>query len=339
MHEEDQGRGRPEAYFIGAKLFHKRVWKRKPVFVTLVEMMPTPLYSRTTGCDSQPAAPAAGDVVARLLPPRWWGATNKQEPLKWVSAPGTDNMGLFKNALIFSAKKGFPALEACWGEAYAPVLAMKPVIMQKLKWFVREVYKPPLTLCHGDVHMDNIFFDEAFPTGLKIIDFGNFCVAQPGFDAYFLGQSTSCSLPQDARGGGRDDYSLEDCWRSYRLNLFRVLMNVMFVTYDQFVKDAKRKRGMFADLRLTRTASSAPPTTPPTGGWPPRSSTQSSTSCLRPRARRSTIPAGASPASAPSSREAAAGSAPTLLRRSGTAAGRAPRSDASHLSRALSSVT
>jgi len=244
-------------------------------------------------------------------------------------------MGLFKNALIFSAKKGFPALEACWGEAYAPVLAMKPVIMQKLKWFVREVYKPPLTLCHGDVHMDNIFFDEAFPTGLKIIDFGNFCVAQPGFDAYFLGQSTSCSLPQDARGGGRDDYSLEDCWRSYRLNLFRVLMNVMFVTYDQFVKDAKRKRGMFADLRLTRTASSAPPTTPPTGGWPPRSSTQSSTSCLRPRARRSTIPAGASPASAPSSREAAAGSAPTLLRRSGTAAGRAPRSDASHLSSSL----
>ena len=92
---------------------------------------------------------------------------------------------------------------------------------------------------------------------------------------------------------------------------------------------------MFADLRLTRTASSAPPTTPPTGGWPPRSSTQSSTSCLRPRARRSTIPAGASPASAPSSREAAAGSAPTLLRRSGTAAGRPPRSDASHLSSSL----
>ena len=25
---------------------------------------------------------------------------------------------------------------------------------------------------------------------------------------------------------GVDDYSLEDCWRSYRLNLFRVLMNV-----------------------------------------------------------------------------------------------------------------
>ena len=49
MHEEDQGLGWPEAYFIGAKLFHKRVWKRKPVFVTLVEMMPTPLYSRTTG--------------------------------------------------------------------------------------------------------------------------------------------------------------------------------------------------------------------------------------------------------------------------------------------------
>ena len=30
------------------------------------------------------------------------------------------------------------------------------------------------------------------------------------------------------------------------MNLFRVLINVMYVTYDQFVKDAVAKRGMFA---------------------------------------------------------------------------------------------
>lgn len=32
-----------------------------------------------------------------------------------------------------------------------------------------------------------------------------------------------------------------------RLNLFRVLINVMFVTMDQFHKDAKKKAGMWAD--------------------------------------------------------------------------------------------
>ena len=46
---------------------------------------------------------------------------------------------------------------------------------------------------------------------------------------------------------GVEGYSLDDCWRSYRLNLFRVLINVMFVSYDQFAADAKRKRGMFAE--------------------------------------------------------------------------------------------
>ena len=46
---------------------------------------------------------------------------------------------------------------------------------------------------------------------------------------------------------GVEGYSLDDCWRSYRLNLFRVLINIMYVTYDQFVKQKKRGQGMFAN--------------------------------------------------------------------------------------------
>mmetsp|Transcript_39169 Transcript_39169/g.117249 ORF Transcript_39169/g.117249 Transcript_39169/m.117249 type:complete len:483 (+) Transcript_39169:75-1523(+) len=259
MEELDQGLGRPAAFFIGAKLFHKRFWKRKPVFCMLVEMMPKPLYSRTSGCDNLQHLRLVMTSLASFHA-RWWKASKKEEPLTWVSAPGTDHMGLFKNALIFSVNKGFPALERCWGDTYKPVLAMKPVIMQKLKWFVREVYKPPLTLCHGDVHLDNIFFDESFPTGMKMIDFGNICIAQAGFDvAYFLAQNIEPELRRTCEAelmllyherlvrDGVEGYSLDDCWRSYRLNLFRVLINVMFVSYDQFAADAKRKRGMFAE--------------------------------------------------------------------------------------------
>jgi len=43
MYEEDQGLGRPAAFFIGAKYKHKRCWKNcaditgaKPIFVMLV---------------------------------------------------------------------------------------------------------------------------------------------------------------------------------------------------------------------------------------------------------------------------------------------------------------
>jgi len=249
MYEEEQGLGRPAAFFVGAKLFHKRWWKRKPVFCMLVEMMPKPLYSRTSGCDN----------LQHLRHARWWNA-EKKPPLEWVSSPGRDYFGIMKNALIFAVKKGFPALKTAWGDAYDPVLQMKPLIMQKLKWYMGAVFADPLTLCHGDVHLDNIFFDESFPMGLKMIDFGNIQIAQAGFDvAYFLGQNVEPELRRTCEAelmsiyhetlvrDGVQNYSLEDCWRSYRLNLFRVLINVMYVSYDQFAKDAKKKRGIYAD--------------------------------------------------------------------------------------------
>lgn len=258
FNEEEQGLGRPAAFFIGAKLFHKRFWKRKPVFVMLVETMPPPLYSRTSGCDNLEHLRL---VMASLgaFHARWWNHP-KSPPIEWVSRPGTDHFGLMKNALIFSVKRGMPALEQVFPEHYGPVLAWKKVIRSRLKWLVSEFYRPPLTLCHGDVHLDNIFFAESFPAGMKMIDFGNIVFAQAGFDvAYFLGQNVEPELRRICEKelmelyhrklveGGVQNFSLDDCWRSYRLNLFRVLINIMYVTYDQFVKQKKRGQGMFAD--------------------------------------------------------------------------------------------
>ena len=36
----------------------------------------------------------------------------------------------------------------------------------------RELVRPPLTLCHGDCHLENIFFGEHFEGGCMFIDFG-----------------------------------------------------------------------------------------------------------------------------------------------------------------------
>ena len=54
FYEEEIGLPKPQAYFVGAKLTHRRPWRRSPVFCMLIELMPKPLYSLTGGCDHLP---------------------------------------------------------------------------------------------------------------------------------------------------------------------------------------------------------------------------------------------------------------------------------------------
>jgi hypothetical protein len=63
-------------------------------------------------------------------------------------------------------------------QVYAPVLAWAPLLKRRHRYLVRRLFTPPLTVCHGDVHLDNIFFSPDFPGGLKMIDFGNMFFGQ-----------------------------------------------------------------------------------------------------------------------------------------------------------------
>ena len=222
----------------------------------LFECMPPPLYSRTSGCEHLPhlnlVMRALGDFHAK-----WWNH-GKRPPLEMYGHPA-DHCGVGRNLIKFASKTGLPALRLVFGDKYESVLAWKPLILKKLKWWVDQIHLPPFTLLHGDVHMDNIFFEESWPKGLKFIDFGNVQHGQAGFDiAYFLGSN----LEPDVRrahgdelmktyheqllAGGVKGYTIEDCWRSYKLNLFRVLVNIMFVTYSDFRVSYRKKQGMFA---------------------------------------------------------------------------------------------
>ena len=49
------------------------------------------------------------------------------------------------------------------------MLAWAPLIKRRHNYLVKRLFTAPLTLCHGDVHLDNIFFDDSFPGGLKMI--------------------------------------------------------------------------------------------------------------------------------------------------------------------------
>ena len=49
---------------------------------------------------------------------------------------------------------------------------LRPAIRRKRLAVARELVRPPLTLCHGDAHPENIFFAEHFEGGCMFIDFG-----------------------------------------------------------------------------------------------------------------------------------------------------------------------
>ena len=114
MLEEQEGLSRPAAFYIGAKLRHKRFWRLKPTVCMLVEEMPRPLYSVAGGCEHLPHLEAVVDMLATLHA-RWWAAP-KAAPVEWVASPAHDNLGIQLNALIFAAKKGTPAIRRCFGE-------------------------------------------------------------------------------------------------------------------------------------------------------------------------------------------------------------------------------
>jgi hypothetical protein len=130
MLAEQEGLSRPAAFYIGAKLRHKRFWKLKPVVCMLVEEMPAPLYSVAGGCEHLPHLEAVVDMLAKLHS-RWWQAP-KKPPVEWVASPAQDNLGIQLNALIYAAKAGTPAIRRCFGEVrraragLAPSLAPTP---------------------------------------------------------------------------------------------------------------------------------------------------------------------------------------------------------------------
>jgi len=254
--EEDGGLPRPTAYLTAAKLWRQRWWRRYPVFCMLLEQLPPPPYSRVSGCDSLPELSLVMQSLAGLHA-RWWGH-QKAPPLEWVTHPGKDIGGLLYNGFVLATKVGFGALRRTYGDVYAPVLAWLPHIRRRHRYILDELFRPPLTLCHGDVHLDNMFFNEGFSTGIKAIDFGNMIFSQAMFDvAFFLGTNLDVPVRRKLEKelltlyhsklieGGVKDYSFEQCWRDYRFNLWRPFINLLTIV-PSFAKQKKTRTGMFS---------------------------------------------------------------------------------------------
>ena len=95
----------------------------------------------------------------------------------------------------------------------------------------------PRTVVHGDFRADNMLFDEGEQDGLAVIDWQGCGIGCGMYDvAFFLGTSVASDVRRriehdvlaeyhDIVGrSGAENYTAEDCWRSYRQNMLGTLM-------------------------------------------------------------------------------------------------------------------
>ena len=95
----------------------------------------------------------------------------------------------------------------------------------------------PKTVVHGDYRADNMMFGGEAGDNLAVIDWQGFGIGCGMYDvAFLLGTSVTSDVRRDIErdavdeyydivgGPGTQNYTSEDCWRSYRQNMFGTLM-------------------------------------------------------------------------------------------------------------------
>ncbi|KAL1518991.1 hypothetical protein AB1Y20_003260 [Prymnesium parvum] len=232
---------------------------RPCTFARVAEAHSSPSAPRTLPPPS--AAPTGGQVLGALagLHARWWD-NQKTKPLDWVPHP-KDYGGAARHVWKLLIRRGFKHLPACFGEVYQPVFSWRRAVLKHHDHIYRLLHQHPLTLCHGDVHLDNVFFHERFPGGCALVDFGNMHLGQGLSDVAFF---MATNIPVDARrehehallkhyyqtlvnsGVSEESYSWDRCWREYRQQIWRPFVAILTLS-PSFAKQKKLRSGMFAE--------------------------------------------------------------------------------------------
>ena len=245
---------------------------------------PATLFKRVNGCSSVPHLMLAMGALGRFHA-KWWNSAAPVEgassatALSWAGRPLTAG-GLLPTVPISVAragwavtiKAGLKALPRCFesmtrsgrevppfGAEYASfVKAVRPIVRRKRAGLVNALFHPPLTLVHGDAHLENIFFGEQFEGGCTFIDFGLTMFGRALADvAMVVGQG----IPVDVRREherelvrhyyaallhyGVKDFSWDECWDDFRLQLFRPFLSLLVIV-PNFHRNRTARTGMFA---------------------------------------------------------------------------------------------
>ena len=248
---------RPQCYLA---LYDQK--RRNPTFCMLLEdMMPAVAFTRI--------APPLADDVEKLtmaaatlakMHARWWGHP-KKAPLDWVLHPSQDFGGLMLNGFLRTTKVGISCLSKVYGEVYEPIVAMMPQLRRRHKYILETLFAPPLTLTHGDAHIENVFYDARFSGGCAFIDFGNMMYSQGCFDlAFFMCHSIDVETRRAteervvkayhaslvANGVDAAAYTYDRCWFDYKFNVWKALISILAMG-PNIEQMWRRKKGIFAE--------------------------------------------------------------------------------------------
>jgi len=268
---------RPEAVYIGAE-FSRFGRDRYCFLIENCSPAPKPslMFKRQDGCESVPHLMIAMRGLARFHA-RWWGASQKA-PLDFAFHPSrgggplpplTPRIAL--TAFALTIKAGLKALPHCYlelphmigapkfGSEFRELLAtLLPCIRRRRHAVARELVRPPLTLCHGDAHLENVFFGDQFAGGCMFIDFGLTGFGQPLSDvAMIIGQGMRREVRRAHERSlvafyhkcllefGVTSYSEAQCWRDFQFQLFRPFLSLLTIA-PSFARQRKKRVGMFA---------------------------------------------------------------------------------------------
>ena len=122
----------------------------------------------------------------------------------------------------------------------------------------------PLTFSHGDYRLDNMFFGAGHSADFAVVDWQVCGISSGLYDvAYFLSSSVAPEVRREierevlteyhgiVRASGVTDFTLEDCWRSYRQNMLGCFLTPIIAGGQlDFTSDRSRQ---LADVFLQRT--------------------------------------------------------------------------------------
>jgi thiamine kinase-like enzyme len=162
------------------------------------------------------------------------------------------------NGFVHNTKVGMQALGKVYGDVYAPIVEWMPKLRRRHRYIIQQLFKPPLTMAHGDAHIENVFFHERFPGGVCFVDFGNMMFSQGMCDVAFYVVNSLQVADRRAQeeamvthyhttlvAEGVKDYTIERCRLDYVLNLWRPLISLCTIG-PSLVEQKRKGTGVFS---------------------------------------------------------------------------------------------
>ncbi len=192
---------------------------------------------------------------------RYWNRVD-QPPISGFHDAGTpERHRLVQNVYQASLPAAFERLGSFFPE---PMRRLAEAYGHRIVDHIGAIVAGPLTFCHGDFRVDNMFFGAEGSDDFAVVDW-QVCGVRSGlYDvAYFLSSSVAVGIRREieaeavatyhdiVRNMGARDLTREECWRSYRQNMLGCFQTLI-IAGGQLDFTSERSRQL-ADAFVTRT--------------------------------------------------------------------------------------